>query len=59
MTQQPTPEPPYRSEAFAEDLQFLLEPAATPGWLSGRRVEALLGLLPLCTALLGFAFALL
>lgn len=45
---------PYRSEAFAEDLQDEL---AQPAW-PGRRAEALLSLLPLCTALLGFAFAL-
>jgi len=44
----------YRSEAFAEDL---LPEEGAAVW-PGRRVEALLGLLPLCTALLGFAFAL-
>lgn len=49
---EPTPFPSYRSEAFAEDL---IEPAPTR---LNRRIEAVLGLLPLCTALLGFAFAL-
>jgi hypothetical protein len=46
----------HRSEAFAEDL--LPQPGQASAWLN-RRAEALLGLLPLCTALLGFAFALL
>jgi hypothetical protein len=46
----------FRSEAFAEDL--LDSSAATGSPWQSRRAEALLGLLPLCTALLGFAFAL-
>lgn len=45
----------HRSEAFAEDL---LEASPAITWPSPR-AEVLLGLLPLCTALLGFAFALL
>lgn len=51
----PPPPTGYRAEAFAEDLLLEAE-AALPQ--AGRRFEALLSLLPLCTALLGFAFAL-
>lgn len=49
-----SPPPTYRSEAFFEDLP---EAESVPA-PDGPRLEAWLGLLPLCTALLGFAFAL-
>lgn len=50
------PRPLYRSEAFPEDL--LPDTGQTLNAWPGRRAETLLSLLPLCTALLGFAFAL-
>ncbi|HEX2010756.1 MAG TPA: hypothetical protein VJN44_07440 [Roseateles sp.] len=51
------PQPMPRSEAFAEDL--LEADHGLPAWAGSTRIEALLGLLPLCIALIGFAFALL